>query len=220
MSTIHKYNILKRYLIITILILSIKSVFPSKEAIISIEQEDNLELVQDYTHFLTIKQDKKLNKKLVLIDEKYSIKIYFVVTDSVLNLSTKKIINARIAQTKNSKWILILLSQNFINQQNKVSIRFSENLHPIITDELTHRIIRHEIYSNFDKGKYYRGIDAAVNVFNSIISNKFSAKKYLTRNKNKEDTEDKECSNWLLILITLFAFIFLIYKIIRKRNKL
>ena len=97
MFTIHKFNILRLYLIVILFTLS---TFPSEGSVILKKEENKLELVQDHNHFLTEKQDLKINKKLVLIDKKYTIKIYFIAIDSSQNSSTKKLIN-----NKKLKWI-------------------------------------------------------------------------------------------------------------------
>jgi len=192
------YNSLKYF---ALFIFTVSFVYP----LFSLEKQINPpkkadELVQDNIQFLTKKQDQKINKKLSLIYKNYKTQIFFISSNDSL------VFNSTTLKVENKKCIIIHLYEN----KNKVSISFSDNLDSIITKELNDRIITHEIYSNFDKGKYYRGIDASINIYNSIFSQQFTAKKYLDR--NQERSKDSPNSIWLIIFLILTTSSFIIYR--------
>ena len=200
------YNSLKSYALFVFVVFFTYPIFSIEQAIKL--PNKNTELVQDYTQFLSKKQDQKINKKLSLIDKKNDVKLFFISSNDSL------VLNNPFFKNDNNKWIVIHLYKN--KTINKVSISFSENLYPIITKELNDRIISHEIYSNFDKGKYYRGIDASVNIYNSILSQQFSAEKYL--NRNQERNKDSQNSNWIILFLILSTSSFIIYRKFRRKK--
>ena len=181
------------------------------------EQEPVQSLVQDYTQFLTEKQDQKLNQKLNTLSRETSTQILFVTVDNLFGYD-KNDYATRLGEAwgiggKEDNGVVILVLPKSAKHKGQVAIQVGYGLEGLIPDVVAKRIVEHEIIPNFKKGKYYRGIDASVDVITSLTKGKFTADTYLARNKGRQAAESE---NWLPFIFFIFFFIFFI--ILRSKS--
>ena len=178
-----------KHILLSLLILlsSFSTIFAIENDKPLFEQEAVQSLVQDYAQFLTPKQDQKLQQKLIKLSNETSTQILFVTVNNLFDYD-KNDYASRLGESwqvggKEDNGIIILVQPKSGSQKGQVSIQVGYGMEGIIPDIVAKRIVEHEIIPNFKKGKYFRGIDAAVNVIIDLSKGKFTADKYLERNK-------------------------------------
>ena len=179
------------------------------------EQKAVQSLVQDYAQFLTPKQDQKLQKKLIQLSKETSTQILFVTVNDLFgydkNDYASRLGIAWQVGGKEDNGVVILVQPKLGSQKGQVSIQVGYGMEGVIPDIVAKRIVEHEVIPNFKKGKYYRGIDAAVNVITDLSKGKFTANKYLERNKAKSSE-----GNWAPFV--MFIAMALFFGIMRLRG--
>jgi uncharacterized protein len=181
------------------------------------EQKAEQTLIQDYANFLTKEQNKKLEIKLNKLSRESSTQILFVTVDNLFGYD-KNDYATRLGEKwkvggKEDNGIVFLVQPKNGSQKGEVSIQVGYGLEGVIPDIVAKRIIEHEIIPNFKNGKYYRGVDAAVNVLIDLSLGKFSADKYLERNGGNQS------GGWLpLIFVIFFMIMFFILRLKSARR--
>jgi len=170
------------------------------------EQKPVQSLVQDYAQFLSPNEDQKLQQKLNKLSRETSTQILFVTVHSLLGYD-KNDYATRLGEAwgiggKEDNGIVILVMPKSVHSKGQVAIQVGYGMEGIVPDIVAKRIVEHEILSNFKKGKYYRGIDAAVNVITDLSKGKFTADKYLARNGGNNE------GNWVPFIMFIIMAIF------------
>jgi uncharacterized protein len=124
------------------------------------EQKPVQSLVQDYSQFLTDKQDQKLNQKLNALSRETSTQILFVTINNLFGYD-KNDYATRLGEAwgiggKEDNGIVILVLPKSGSHKGEVAIQVGYGMEGLIPDIVAKRIIEHEIIPNFKKGKYYR----------------------------------------------------------------
>lgn len=182
------------------------------------EQKPAHALVQDYAHFLTEAQDRKIEKKLNKLYLSTSHQILFITVNDLLGYNKNNY-----AEQLSEQWkiggkahnsIIILVQPKTEHTKGELAIQVGSGLENLIPKMVTKRIIEHEVMPNFNNGKYFRGIDAAINVLISITREEFTSDKYLERNGSDSQ------NNWLpfFLFILFILLLFVILKIRRVRH--
>lgn len=197
-----------------VFLISFSSLKAEEKQIPLFEKKPVQALVQDYAQFLTKEQDKKIQKKLIKLSNETSTQILFVTVNSLMGYD-KNDYATRLGEAwgvggKEDNGIVILVQPKVGNAKGEIAIQVGYGLEGIIPDIVAKRIVEHEIIPNFKNGKYFRGIDAAIDVITDISKGQFTADKYLERNKSRKSSE----GSWTpFISIILFAIIFGIMRI-------
>jgi uncharacterized protein len=176
------------------------------------EQDAVPALIQDYAQFLSKEQDKKLEIKLNKLSRESSTQILFVTVDDLMGYDKNDY-----ASRLGIKWevggkedngIVFLVVPKQANKKGEVSIQVGYGLEGVIPDIVAKRIIEHEVIPNFKNGKYYRGVDAAINVLMDLSLGEYPADKYLERNGGQS-------SGAILpfIFIIFFTILFFVVKV-------
>ncbi len=176
------------------------------------EQPPVKALIQDYAQFLTKAQDRKLEQKLNKLSQESSTQILFVTVNDLMGYDKNDYANRLGEQWgvggKDDNGIVFLIMPKQANKKGEVSIQVGYGLEGVIPDIVAKRIIEHELIPNFKRGKYYRGVDAAINVLIDLSLGEYPADKYLARNGGQASG-----SIFPFIAILFFVILFFIVKV-------
>lgn len=202
----------RKIFLLTVLFVAFSSLYAVENDKPLFEQKPVQSLVQDYAQFLSPNEDQKLQKKLNALSRETSTQILFVTVNDLFGYDKNDYAN-RLGEAwgiggKEDNGIVILVQPKLGNRKGEVSIQVGYGMEGIIPDIVANRIVEYEILTNFKKGKYYRGIDAAVNVITDLSKGKFTADKYMERNGGQRK------GNWTpFITFIILAIFFGIMKI-------
>jgi uncharacterized protein len=168
-------------------------------------------IVTDYTNTLSASELQALEQKLTAFNDSTSSQVAIVMMASVGNYDI-----AEYAVQLYNKWgigekeknngVLILVAK----EDRKVWITTGYGMEGVFPDALAKRVVNNDILPDFKEGKYYEGLDAAVNSIMSIVKGEYTAD--TTKNK-------KEKVPWFGVLLALFVFfIVIISKVGSTRN--
>jgi uncharacterized protein len=139
-------------------------------------------LVNDFTGLLTNEQQNTLNNKLLQFNNETSTQIYVVTYDDLQGYPA-----AEFASLLGEKWgigqkgkdngIVILVSP----ANHEVTIQTGYGVEGVVTDALAKRVIESEMIPAFKEGKYYEGLDKAVDVLISLTRGEYTADDYMKK---------------------------------------
>jgi uncharacterized protein len=166
-------------------------------------------LVNDYVGFLTADEQSRLESKLVEFDRKTSTQIAVVILNSLDGYPVSEY-----AALLGKKWgvgqgdfnngFILLIKPKQQNEKGEVAIATGYGVEEFVPDAIGKRIIEVEILPSFREGKYYEGIDKAVDRLISLTEGEFAAEEY---NKSTR-AEGKGMGIGIFIFILLLVFIF------------
>jgi uncharacterized protein len=172
-------------------------------------------LVNDYTGFLSNDEQARLEQKLVSFDRETSTQIAVVVLNDLKGYD-----KADYAVQLGRKWgighegknngILILIKPKTSVSKGEVFIAPGYGLEGVVPDAIAKRIVDNEILPSFRNGKYYEGIDKAVNTLMDLTKGEFTAEEYAQRTKNTDPGP---------ILFVLFFVFIVLFSIIGKARR-
>lgn len=192
--------------------------FSNDDKLLLFDQKPVQALVQDYAHFLTEAQDRKIEKKLNDLNRSTSTQILFITVKDLMGYSKNDYISRLVEEWsfggEEDNGIVILVQPETDQSKGEVSIQIGHALKSLIPDIVAKRIIEHEVIPNFENGKHFRGIDAAINVLISIRLGEFSSSKYLERNGGQPE------NHWLpfILFIIISTLLFIILKMRNARH--
>lgn len=165
--------------------------------------------VVDETGTLTSSQISSLNTRLVEFDKATSnqIIVYLIPSlngEPIENVSVEIARKNKIGKKDNNNGVLVLVAMN----DRKMRIEVGYGLEGALTDAVASQIIRNDMQPEFKAGRYYEGIDKAVN---DIVA--------VTKGEYKGDGKKKgKDYGAYLIIIVIFVFLFfaIIINIIKR----
>jgi uncharacterized protein len=169
-------------------------------------------IVTDYTSTLGPGERQALEQKLVAFNDSTSSQVAIVIMSSVGNYdisdyAVRLYNNWGIGQKEKNNGVLILVAKD----DRKVFIATGYGMEGVLPDALCKRIVNNDILPAFKAGRYYEGLDAAVNTIMSIVKGEYTAEEYLGGKKEKVP--------WFGVLLALFIlFIVVVSKIGSTRN--
>lgn len=164
--------------------------------------------VVDQTGTLTSSEKNSLISKLRTFDSQTSTQIVIVIINSLdgETIEEKSIEIAeynKIGRKGKDNGILILVAKN----DRKVRIEVGYGLEGILPDVRVNDILDRDIKPNFQAGKYYEGLDRAVN---SIIK--------LTKGEYQSDKKNENGGSWIFELLKIIGSIVFIVIVIFIRG--
>ncbi len=189
---------MKRLLLICTLLIS-SSLFAQVEKIIP-PRPNPPKLVNDYTNSLSAAQKDELEKKLVAYDDSTSTQIAVVLIKSLEGYSVEDYALALGREWgvggKQNNGIVVLAAMD----DHKIRIEVGYGLEGAVTDLNSKSIIDNDITPNFKDGKYYRGLDKAVDDIILAAAGRYKAPEGYTNRKGKS-------FKWGTLLIILIFII-------------
>ena len=162
-------------------------------------------LYNDFTGgFLSNDEALKIEDKLRWYNDSTSTQIVMVVVDDLggydkgsyaIELGEKW----GVGQKGKDNGIVILIKPTGNKGERGVFIATGYGVESIITDAVSKRIIEEDMLPYFREGKYYEGLNRAIDRIMGLLSGSFSAEVYL-KGRNKQ-------SGWVVLLIMFFIFI-------------
>lgn len=76
---------------------------------------------------------------------------------------------------------MILIKPKKGNEKGQVAIAVGYGLEGVVPDAIASRIIRNEVIPEFQKGRYYAGVDKATNVLMDLTGGEYTADEYAKR---------------------------------------
>ncbi|MBM4158149.1 MAG: TPM domain-containing protein [Ignavibacteria bacterium] len=161
--------------------------------------------VVDEVNLLTLTQRENLISKLKDFDKRTTTQIVVYIIN---NLKGREISDLaweiaeanKIGRKDKNNGVLMLIAY----EDRKIWITVGYGLEPLLTDAYCHLLVKREITPRFKNGKYYEGIDFAVNDMMNVAVGEFSE-------IQKESKEKGFCLGvpfFVFIFLVLFAFIF------------
>ena len=142
--------------------------------------------VNDFANFLDPNEISNLNQKLINFYNQTSTQIAVVIVPTLGGID-----KAQFAYELGEKWgirnkeqrngVVVLIKPKSTNESGEVFIATGYDIEPLIPDAIASRIVRNEMIPNFKEGKYYEGIDNAVNTIISLTKGEFTAAQYKKR---------------------------------------
>jgi uncharacterized protein len=184
---------MKRFLVITILCLLIKTGFSQ-----NFPAKPNT-LVNDYTNTLSAAEVSALERKLVAFDDSTSIQISVVFIASldgyeVADYGYQLGRSWGIGGSNKNTGILILSSIG----DRKITIQTGYGMEGALPDAIAKRIIENEVKPNYKNGNYYQGVEDATN---AIIS--YTKGEYKSDGKKKINSKGNSFPVGLIFIIII-----------------
>ncbi len=160
-------------------------------------QQQQTVSVYDYAHMLTDAERKKLQEKISKYNDSTSTQIVIAtikkLNDDISLYATEWAHKWGIGQKNKGNGIFILISRD----DHKITIRTGYGVEHLLTDALSRRIIERDIIPYFKQGKFYEGLNTALDTIQKILSGEFT-----------NDTSDSE--SWPFWAVFLFIFFMII----------
>ncbi len=168
---------------------------------------DPPKLVNDLAEMLTESEELNLERKLRDFSDRTSTQIVILTVKSLQGYD-----KAMFAYEIGEEWgvgqkgsdngIVILVKNKLADSRGEVFIAPGYGLEAVIPDATAKRIVENEILPAFKQGKYFSGLDKAVNTLISLSLEEFSAEEY-----NKKTGNDGENIFAPLLFIIIFFII-------------
>jgi len=172
-------------------------------------------LVNDYVSLLSNEEKKLLEQKLVDFDDSTGSQIVVVIVDDLAGYDA-----GEYAYSLGEKWgvgqkgkdngIVILIKPTGGQGERKVFIAVGYGLEGVIPDAISRRIVDNELLPAFREGKFYEGLDKAINVLISLAKQEFTADDYVKKSNTNTYIP--------LIIFGVIIIIFLISSMFRVRR--
>ena len=169
-------------------------------------------IVNDYTNFLSQKENAYLENKLVKFNNETSTQIAIVIVKS-LNGYDKSDYAARlgekwgVGQKGSNNGLLILIKPKYAREKGEVFIATGYGLEGAVPDAVAKRIVEREIIPNFKNGLYFKGLNSAVDRIIELTKGEYTSNEYMKKNT--------EGAGSVIGFFMLF-FIIIIFSIIGK----
>ena len=165
-------------------------------------------LVNDFVNFLTPAEQNQLEHKLVAIDDSTSTQIVILVLKSLngndINALGPDIIrNWGIGQKGKNNGMLIIVQPKTKDEDGHIAISTGYGLEGPVTDAIAKQIIDNVILPAFKNGKYYQGLDEAVNTLYTLSKGDFPAN--LNPKKKKSGKSNFPIGAIVVVIIILIA---------------
>jgi len=164
--------------------------------------------VNDYAGFLPSAEVAQLEQKLDVFTQKTSTAIVIAVvpdlhgydpSDYAFRLGEQW----GVGQKGKNNGILILVKPKTAGSKGEVFIATGYGAEGAVPDATARQIVDNEIIPRFKEGKYFEGLDAAVNTLIDLIKGEYTADDYARRTGAKEAG-----SVVVIILVIVFAILF------------
>lgn len=162
-------------------------------------------LVNDYAGLLNPDEQNALEQKLRAYHDSTSTQIYVVTvkdlsgyepSDFAFRLGEKW----GVGQKGKNNGIVILIKPRIGNERGRAFIATGYGMEEVIPDVVARQIVDREMIPYFKENKYYKGIDAAINVIIALAAGLYTAEQY-----SKGDSP----LAGIIFLIIFFGIIFL-----------
>jgi uncharacterized protein len=165
-------------------------------------------LVNDFVNFLTPAEQNQLERKLVAIDDSSSVQIAVVAVKTLngndINAVGPDIIhNWGIGQKGKNNGILIIIKPQTKDEKGEIAISTGYGVEAVVTDAISKQIIDNVILPAFRNGKYYQGLDEAVNTLYALSKGEFPAN--LNPKKKKSSKSNFPIGAIVVVVIILIA---------------
>jgi uncharacterized protein len=162
-------------------------------------------IVTDYTSTLSPTEKQSLESKLVAFDDSTSTQVAIVMLSSIggydISDYAVQLYNKwGIGQKGKNNGILILVAKD----DRKVFIATGYGMEGVLPDALAKRIVNNQILPNFREGRYYEGLDAAVNSIISVVKGEYTA---------DEETGEKGIPWFGILLVIFILFVVFVSKV-------
>lgn len=166
-------------------------------------------LVNDFSGFLTPDEYNQLESKLEQFARETSTQIAIAIVPDLhgydpADYATRLAEKWGVGQKGKENGILILVKPKTPESKGEVFIATGYGLEGAVPDAIAKRIVEAEIIPEFKKGKYYTGLDKAVNRLMELTRGEYTAEEYLKRTAKKDEGS-------IIGLIVPLIFFFLIF---------
>jgi uncharacterized protein len=168
-------------------------------------------LVNDLANFLTPGEQNQLEQKLIAIDDSSSVQIVIVTLKSLngydINTFGPEMIRSwGIGQKGKNNGILIIIKPQSTNEKGEIAISTGYGVEAVVTDAISKQIIDQVIIPSFKTGKYYQGLDEAVNTLYKLSKGEFPAN--LTPKNKKKHNKSHFPIGAIVVLVLIAIAIF------------
>lgn len=168
-------------------------------------------LVNDFANFLSPGEQNQLEQKLVAINDSSSVQIVILVLKTLngndINAMGAEIIQSwGIGQKGKDNGILLIIKPKVDNEKGGIAISTGYGVEAVVTDAISKQIIEKVIVPAFKNGKYYEGLDEAVNTLYALSKGEFPAN--LAQKNKKKDSKSSFPIGAIVIIILIIIAIF------------
>lgn len=167
-------------------------------------------IVNDFTHLLSQQEQAQLEQKLRNFSDTTSTQIAIVTVPSLHGFSANDYAQRLaeqwgIGQKGKDNGILLLVKPKIKNEKGEVAISVGYGLEGVVPDAIASRIIRNEIIPEFQKDRYFAGLNKATDVLAKLTSGEYSGGKY-----PQKDTGSLPFIGIFILVLLIFIIITLI----------
>lgn len=165
-------------------------------------------LVNDFANFLSPAEQNQLERKLVAINDSSSVQIVILVLKTLngndINAVGPDIIRSwGIGQKGKNNGILLIVKPQVNSEKGEIAISTGYGVEAVVTDAISKQIIDKVIVPAFKNGKYYLGLDEAVNTLYTLSRGEFPAN--LAQKKNKGSKSHFPIGAIIVIVLIIIA---------------
>ncbi len=166
-------------------------------------------LVNDFANFLSPAEQNQLERKLVAINDSSSVQIVILVLKSLngndIDAIGPDIIRSwGIGQKGKNNGILLIIKPQVDNEKGAIAISTGYGVEAVVTDAISKQIIDKVIIPAFKSGKYYQGLDEAVNTLYALSKGEFPAN-LAQKNKKKGSKSNFPIGAIIVIILIIIA---------------
>ncbi len=160
-------------------------------------------LVFDKVGFFTASEKQALEDKLNQYDRQTSTQILVALTPDLFgydidDYATRLLEKWKPGQADKDNGLVILIKPK-TSTKGEIAISTGYGMEHLVTDALSKRIIETEVLPEFKNGRYYSGIDNAINTIISLSEGEYTADTYMKK------TEKGSGIGGIIVMIILFV---------------
>lgn len=164
------------------------------------------------TGILSSDEEDKLETELENFEKSTSNEIAVIIVDDINNMepweyATKIGAEWGVGKEKEDNGIVLLIKPTKENGGRQVFIAVGRGLEGAIPDMATNDIVQNELLPNFKEGKYFEGIEAALNVLEKLSKGEYDYAQY-----HDKDKPDGFWVGFLVVIVIIIIVIIIIKK--------
>jgi uncharacterized protein len=167
--------------------------------------------VNDFVNFFSPQEQTNLEQKLRNYNDTTSTAIVIAVVPSLngyeINDYATRLLNQwKIGQAGKNNGVLVLVKPKSQDEKGQVYITTGYGAEGMLPDVVCKRIIENEVIPNFKEGKYYDGIDAAINTIIELSRGNYTADAYMKRTAKHHSNGPAIFFGIIILFIIISAF--------------
>jgi uncharacterized protein len=168
-------------------------------------------LVYDVAGILSQSESQSLAQELKLFHDSTSNQIALVILPDLCGMEKAQFAIELgeywgVGHKKEDNGVIILIQPKTARNKGQVFIATGRGLEAVIPDATCKIIVDREMIPRFKEGKYYEGIQAAINILTSLARKEFSSDQYKNQSGSKKRNPWPILSIGLVLLFLIFRF--------------